>query len=164
MISPLVSQALKEFYTGDIKRFETSYIFIEETISKLPKYAVLEASAAAELGTMALAAASVCSELLHDVGREVSVLDIMANAEEADAYSRCPEKSAANLKKVLVQKDEELIKAQKKLGSAKNLYKFLEREYAMLITQHYHCRDIVKGTSSGRSAETFMKSSVDDLL
>jgi len=162
-VSPVIRQSLDEFYKGDVSAFLEKYSYIEEVISRVPKYSAVDTTTAAEIANMALAASMVCAELIHDISRQSGILETLVKAEEADAYYRSQQKTAA-MKKVDSQKDEEFIKIQNKASSAKCFLDFLRREYQLLVGQHYYCKELIKGLHSIHSAEGSSPMDIDDLL
>jgi hypothetical protein len=161
--SPLIQKALDEFYLGDKPSFIEKLSYIEEVMSRIPKYSSMDPTVTAEVSNMALAASIVCADLIHDISREAGMLETMAKAEEADAYYRS-EATAVAMKKIDSQRDKEYVVAQKKLSSAKSFLDFLRREYNILTTVHYHCKELIKGLHSIHSAESSGKMDIDDLL
>ena len=162
-VSPLVQKALDEFYPGDKTSFVEKISYIEEVMSRIPKYSSMDPTVTAEVSNMALAASIVCGELIHDISREAGILETMSKAEEADAYYRS-ESTAVAMKKVDSQRDKQYIEAQKKLTAAKSFLDFLRREYNILTTVHYHCKELIKGLHNIHSPEGSGKMDVDDLL
>ena len=153
MPASIISQSLDGFYAGDKDGFITKYSYVEDVISRMPKYSSFDASSAAEMASMSLAAALVCAELVHDIAREYGSLEVMTDAEEADSYFRSSQTSAA-MKKVDSQRDEEFVVLRKKLSAAKCLADLLKREYDVLVKQHHLCKDLIKGVQSVSTADS----------
>jgi len=142
-----IKNALDEFYSGDMSYFLEQYGYVEEILNRTPKYSAIDAATAAELANLCLAASITCTELIHDISRQVGELDVRVKAEEANAMSRCTEKRSA-VQKYAAQNDKKLIDVQLKASAAKSFLDLLKRKYQILICQHYNCKSVAQETHS----------------